>query len=328
MGSPLEHPISRRAAMAAGATLIATSAHSQEWPARPINVIMPLQAGTASDVATRLLADRMGEALGQRMVVENVTGAAGLIGAERAARATPDGHTLAALNNSILTILPNVQRRRLAFEPFVDFLPIAGIATIPTFLGVHKDVPARNLGELMALARARNGELNYASGGGGSPQHLATEMFMAMADVRLTQVAYRGAAQAAADLAAGHVQVMFISYTLALPFRDSGNIRLLAFAGPERHPEYPDLPTVAEQGVPGYDYSSWIGLFAPRGTPDAVLSRLRAEAARAMSDVSLHERLTRGGLAAWFRTPDALATVMRQDDDRWKAIVRQAEIRI
>ncbi len=298
------------------------------WPTRPVNVIMPLAAGSASDLAIRILGERMGEILGQRFTVENVTGAAGLIGAERAARATPDGYGLAALNNSILTILPNVQSRRLGFDPFADFIPIVGIATIPTFLGVHRDVPARTVQDLVTFARGRGGQVTYASGGTGSPQHLATEMFMAMADVRMTEVGYRGATQAAADLAAGHVQVMFISHTLALPFRDTGNIRFIGFAGTERHPEFPDLPTVAEQGVAGYDYSSWIALFAPRGTPDPVVARLRGEGARAMAEPALRQRLVGAGLAPWFRTPDALAEIMRADDARWKQVVRTADIRM
>ncbi len=324
------HPALRRRGLLLGlAGLPSGPALAQPaWPARPLVVIMPLQAGSASDVAIRILSDRMGETLGQRLAVENLPGAAGLVGAERAARAQPDGYTLAALNNSILTILPNIQRRRLGFDPFADFAPIAGIANIPTFLGVHRDVPARNVQELLALARARNGELNYASGGAGSPQHLATEMFMAMSGVRLTEIAYRGASQAAADLAAGHVQVMFIAQTLALPFRDGGNIRFIGFAGPERHPEFADVPTVAEQGVAGFDYSSWIALFAPRATPAPVLDRLRREAATAMAEPALQERLVRAGLSPWFRTPEALAEVMRSDDARWKAVVQQADIRI
>jgi len=189
-------------------------------------------------------------------------------------------------------------------------------------------VPARNVADLVALARARPGALNYASGGAGSPQHLATEMFMAMAGVRLTEIAYRGAAQAAADLAAGHVQAMFIAQTLALPFRDGGQIRFIGFAGSERHPDHPDLPTVAEQGVAGFDYASWIALFAPQATPAAVLARLRAEAAAALAEPALHDRLLRSGLAPWTRTPDAVTQVMHEDDARWKAVVRIADIRI
>ncbi len=318
-----------RGAPAALAVLAARPAAAQPaWPSRPVSVIMPLQAGSASDVAARIVAERLGEVLSQRFVVENVLGAAGLIGAERAARAAPDGHTLAALNNSILTILPNLQQRRLGFDSFTDFVPIGGIATIPTFLGVHRDVPVTDVQALLALARARPGELNYASGGSGSPQHLATEMFMAMTGSRMAQVAYRGAGQAAADLAGGHVQVMFISQTLALPFKDGGQVRFLGFAGTERHPGYPEIPTVAEQGVPGFDYSSWIALFAPRGTPDAAVARLRAEVAAALADPSLRDRLVRSGLMTWYRDPEALTATMREDDARWKQVVRTADIRI
>ncbi|WP_431285753.1 Bug family tripartite tricarboxylate transporter substrate binding protein [Humitalea sp. 24SJ18S-53] len=317
------------AAIAAAAPSLApTPVQAQAWPTRPVSVIMPLQAGSASDIAVRILAEKMGETLGNRMVVENITGAAGLVGAERAARAAPDGYTLAALNNSILTILPNVQRRRLGFDPFADFLPIGGIATIPTFLGVHKDVPVQNVQELIALAKARNGEMTYASGGAGSPQHLATEMFMSMAGVKMVDVPYRGASAAAADLAAGHVQVMFIAHSLAIPFLDSGMVRLIGFAGPERNPLLPAIPTVAEQGVAGFDYSSWIALFAPKETPAPILARLRADCAAATADPALQERLARSGLAAWPRDPAAVVAVMREDDTRWKAVVQAADIRI
>lgn len=323
-------PIRRRRLVQAAAIAVAAPslARAQAWPTRSISVIMPLQAGSASDIAIRILAERMGETLGSRMVVENITGAAGLVGAERAARAAADGYTLAALNNSILTILPNVQRRRLAFDPFADFAAIGGIATIPTFLGVHKDVPVQNVQDLIAMARARNGEMTYASGGAGSPQHLATEMFMSMAGVRMVDVPYRGASAAAADLAAGHVQVMFIAHSLAIPFLDSGMVRLIGFAGPERNPLLPGVPTVAEQGVPGFDYSSWIALFAPKDTPAPILARLRADCAQATAEPALQERLARSGLAAWPRDPAAVLAVMRADDTRWKAVVQAADIRI
>lgn len=310
------------------ALLPARPARAQAWPTRPITVIMPLQAGSASDVALRILAERLGDTLGNRLVVENVTGAAGLLGAERAARAPADGHTLAALNNSILTILPNVQRRRLAFDPFGDFTPIGGVADIPTYLGVHRDVPARDVPELIALARARKGELTYASGGAGSPQHLATEMFMAMAGVRMVDIPYRGASAAAADLAAGHVSVMFIAHSVALPFIDAGLVRLIGFAGAARNPLLPAIPTVAEQGVAGFVYASWLALFAPRDTPAPIVARLRAETAVATAEPAMAERLGRSGLAPWPLDPDAVLAVMREDDARWKAVVRDADIRI
>lgn len=318
--------------LAAGAVGASRPAASQagvgDWPTRPVNLVMPLQAGSASDVAVRFIAEAITQGAGIRFTVENVTGAAGMIGAGRAAAAAADGYTLAALNNSILTILPNVQKgRALAFDPFSTFVPICGIATIPTFLGVHKDVPVRNVAELLAYAKEK-GELNYASGGAGSPQHLATEMFMAMTGARMTQVAYRGATAAATDLAGGHVQVMFIAHSLAIPFLESGALRLIAYGGPERHEAFPDVPTVAEQGVPGYDYSSWIALFAVKGTPAPIVGRLRSEGWKALAQASLRERLSKAGLALWAKDPDGVAQAIREDDARWKSVVASANITI
>ncbi|MCU0984029.1 MAG: tripartite tricarboxylate transporter substrate binding protein [Acetobacteraceae bacterium] len=320
---------SRRAVLAAAlAAPLAAPARAQEaWPSRPVGVILPLQAGSASDAAARILLELMEAELGQRFVVENVLGAAGQIGAERAARARPDGYTLAALNNSILTILPVIRQGRVAFDPMGDFIPLSGIATIPTYLGVHPSVPARTVPELIAWARSRNGEVNYASGGAGSPQHLATEMFMAMAGVRMTHVPYRGATQAAADLAAGHVDVMFIAHTLALPFLDGNRVRLIAYAGPRRSKAMPDIPTVAEQGVAGYDYSSWIALFAPKGTPEPIVARLRASAQKALAAPGVEDRLARAGNEIWPLDHAALAATMAADTARWREVVRTAEIK-
>ena len=287
--------------------------------------MLPLQVGSASDVAVRVFAERLGEALKQPLVVENVTGAAGLIGAERLAKSRPDGYTLAALNNSILTILPNIQRERVKFNPFEDFVPIHGIATIPTLLGVHESVPARTVAELVSLGKSKPGELNYATGGPGSPQHLAGEMFMAMSGIRMTQVPYKGATAAAAGLAAGQVQVMFIAHSLALPFLPSGKVRPVAFAGAKRSGAFPDLPTVAEAGVPGYDYSSWIALFAPKGTSTAVLNKLRTEAARVLP--GLKERLEKSGLELWAVPAAELPKIIKDDHARWERVVREANIK-
>ena len=296
-----------------------------DWPARPIGVIMPLQAGSASDAALRIVLERMEERLGQRFVVENPTGAAGQPGTERAARARPDGYSLAGLNNSILTILPNL-RLGMAFDPFEDFVPIHGLASIPTSLAVHAAVPARTVPELVALAARTGGEMNYASGGVGSPQHLATEMFMAMSGAKLTHVSYRGVNAAAADLAAGHVQMMFLSHAVALPFLDTGRVRLVAYAGAERSAAFPAMPTIGESGVPGYEYASWIALFAPRGTPAPIVARLRAEAARALAMPDVGARLTRAGLEAWPLDHVRLAETMQRDHARWREVVRVSSI--
>lgn len=296
------------------------------YPDRPIQVILPLQAGSASDVAVRFVTERLAEVLKQAVVVENVTGAAGLIGVDRLTKAKPDGYTLAALNNSILTILPNIQKDKAKFDPFADFVPIAGIASIPTLLGVHKDLPVKNVQELLALAKAKPGALNYASGGPGSPQHLASEMFMAMSGTKLTHVPYKGAQQAATDLAAGQVQVMFIAHSLALPHLPSGRVRPIAFAGGARSAAFPDLPTVAESGVPGYAYASWVALFAPKGTPDDVVARLRTEVPKILARPEMAQRLVAAGLEAWSVPHEPLKQAIQDDYARWQQVVKTANI--
>jgi tripartite-type tricarboxylate transporter receptor subunit TctC len=307
--------------------LFCASALAQEYPEKAVQIVLPLQVGSASDIAVRVIAERIGDATKQPFVVENVTGAAGLIGAERAAKARPDGYTLAALNNSILTILPNIQRERVKFNPFDDFVPIHGIATIPTLLGVSEMLPVRTVRELIDHAKAKPGELNYATGGPGSPQHLAGEMFMSMAGVRMTQVPYKGATAAAAGLAGGQTHMMFIAHSLALPYLPNGKVRAIAFAGGKRSAAFPDLPTVAEAGVPGYDYSSWIALFAPKGTPQPVLAKLRFEAARALAGAGMKERMEKSGLELWAVPAEELPAVMREDNARWIRVVREANIK-
>ncbi|MFZ2739495.1 MAG: tripartite tricarboxylate transporter substrate binding protein [Burkholderiaceae bacterium] len=296
------------------------------YPDKPIQIILPLQAGSASDVAVRFVSERLTESLKQAVTVENVTGAAGQIGVDRLLKAKPDGYTLAALNNSILTILPNIQKGKVRFDPFADFIPIAGIATIPTLLGVNKDLPVKNVQELIALAKSKPDLLNYSSGGAGSPQHLATEMFMAMSGVKLTHVPYKGAQAAATDLAAGQVQVMFIAHSLALPHLPSGRVRPIAFAGGTRSAAFPDLPTVAEGGVAGYDYASWIALFAPRGTPDEVVARLRAELPKLLARPEIAQKFTAAGLELWSLPHDKLMQATRDDYARWQQVVKTANI--
>ncbi|MBI3370821.1 MAG: tripartite tricarboxylate transporter substrate binding protein [Betaproteobacteria bacterium] len=308
-------------------TALCSTALAQGYPEKPITIILPLQAGSASDVAVRIVAERMAQSMKQGLPIENVTGASGLIGTERLVKARADGYTLAALNNSILTILPNIQKDKVKFDPHTDFIPIGGLANIPTLLGVSGDSPIRSVKELIDLARAKPGSLNYASGGPGSPQHLATEMFMAMAGVQFAHIPYKGATQAAAGLAGGQVQVMFIAHSLALPFLGSGKVRPIAFAGGERSAAFPNLPTVAELGVPGYDYSSWIALFAPKGTPADIVTRLRREVQAATAIAEVRERMAKSGLELWAVTAERLPQVIRDDFARWEKVVRTANIK-
>ena len=293
------------------ASIVCSAALAQSYPEKPITIILPLQAGSASDVAVRIVAERMSQSMKQGLPIENVTGASGLIGTERLVKARADGYTLAALNNSILTILPNIQKDKVKFDPHADFVPIGGFANIPTLLGVSGDSSIRSVKELIDLARAKPGSLHYASGGPGSPQHLATEMFMAMTGVQFAHIPYKGATQAAAGLAGGQVQVMFIAHSLALPFLDSGKVRPIAFAGGERRSAFPNLPTVAEPGVPGYDYSSWIAS-RPRARRSDTSRKLRREvqAATALPDVRAHGEVR---LEPWAVTAERLPQVIRND---------------
>ena len=317
----------RRFLILAAALLAGGPLHAQNYPERPVTIVLPLQVGSASDIAVRIFAERLGEEMKGSFIVENVPGAAGLIGADRLAKAKPDGYTLAALNNSILTILPNIQKDKVNFNPLTDFTAIYGIANIPTLLGVNEAMPVKNVAELIAYARGKPGELNYSTGGPGSPQHLATEMFMSMTGTKMTQVPYKGATAAAAGLAAGQVQVMFIAHSLALPFLPSGKVRPIAFAGSKRSAAFPDLPTVAESGVPGFDYSSWIALFAPKGTPPDVVNRLQVASAKVLAAPDLKERLAKSGLELWATPPAELPVVIREDFDRWAKVAREASIK-
>jgi len=306
--------------------LLGTPAQAQGYPAGPINVILPLQAGSASDVAVRHMAERLGNRMGTSCVVENVTGAAGLVGLERLARARPDGRTVAALNNSIMTILPHLQAKNMKGDPRRDFVAVAGIANIPTFFAVAGDSPIQNVDDLVKHAKARR--LNYSSGGVGSPQHLATEMFKSYAGVDLTHVPYRGASQAAMAVAAKEVDVMSMALSLARPFLTDKRVRLIGYCGTERHAQYPDVPTLHEQGVANYDYSSWIGFFLPRDVPNETVSTLRKEAQAIAQDADFQQQLVRAGLEPWPRSDAQLASIVNDDYQRWEKIIRDANIQM
>jgi tripartite-type tricarboxylate transporter receptor subunit TctC len=313
---------------AAGAALAAASQPlwAQGYPAGAVTVVLPLQAGSASDVAVRFMTERLASRMNAAFVVENVTGAAGLLGLERLARAPKDGQTIAALNNSIVTILPHLQPRKIKVDTRKDFVPIAGIANIPTFLGVRKDSPIKNVKDLIAAAKREPDKLTYASGGVGSPQHLATEMFRFYTGTQLTHVPYKGASQATVALASGEVDVMMIALSLAQPFLPDARVRLIGYCGPERHAQFRDMPTLREQGVADFDYSSWIALFVHKDTPAAAVAALRKEANAIAKDPELERQLIRSGMDAWPRNPAQLATAVQQDYERWGRIVTVAKL--
>lgn len=321
----------RRDFMLAGAAACGAAwlnpAFGKSYPNGPVTVVLPLQAGSASDVAVRRAVTEMGGRMDASFVVENLAAAAGVVGLERLSRARPDGYTIAALNNSILSILPHLQPQHVKIDTRTEFKPIAGIANIPTFFVVPASSSIRSVGDLVEQARANPGDISYSSGGVGSPQHLATEMFCSIAGVRLLHVPYRGASQAALAAASNEVGMMSIALSMAKPFAAEGRIRLIGYCGLERHPQYPDIPTLDEQGVPGFEYSSWISLFAPKGVSDDIVAILRENASAVVNDQIFQKQLVDAGLDPWPRNPDQLTRIVVDDYEKWKKIVKDANIR-
>ncbi len=292
----------------------------------PITVGLPLQAGSASDIAVRYVTAALAERMEVSFVVENITGAGGIVGLDRMARAKPDGQTLAALNNSILTILPHLQPQNVKVNTLTEFEPIAGIANIPTFFAVPSTSSIKTIDDLIVQTRKEPDRIHYASGGIGSPQHLAGEMFNAYAKVKLIHVPYRGASQATLAVASGEVQVMPMALSLAKPFLADKRIRLIGYCGSERHPQYPAMATLIEQGVKSYDYSSWIALFAQKGIPAAALTELRKQTAAVVNDSVIQEKMVKAGLDPWPKTPEQLSKVMQADYTKWQKIIKDANI--
>ncbi len=321
--------LQRRVFLGTGAAGLAASlglpAWAQKYPDGPVTIVLPLQAGSASDVAVRQLAERLGARLGAGFAVENVAAAAGLVGLERLARARPDGRTVAALNNSIMTILPHLQARNMKSEPRRDFVPVGGIANIPTFFAVPANSPFKDVQDLVRAAKAGE-RITYASGGVGSPQHLATEMFNAYAGVKLVHVPYRGASQATLATASGEVQLMSMALSLAQPFLQDKRVRLIGFCGTERHPQHRDIPTLQEQGVRNYDYSSWIALFLHREAPAEAIETLRRETQAITADADFQAQLARAGLDPWPRGHSELTRIIDEDFVRWQRIIQEANI--
>lgn len=302
----------------------ALDAAAQAYPSKPILMIVPLQAGTAVDVVARMLAPRMSERLGQPIVVENQPGAAGQIGTERAARAAPDGYTIAFVNDSILTMLPALNPK-LPYDPERDLAPVSKVAGNAFGIAVNNDFPARTFAQL--LQRAREGEVHFASGGNGSPQHMVMEMVNAAAGVKMVHVPYKGAAQAMTDVIGGQVPVFAQGLGVIGAQAKAGKLRVLAVTGAERSPLMPDVPTAREAGLPGFEFSTWFAVVAPAGTPRAVVDRLHREIEHAARLPEVRARLVEQGYDVAPTTPEGLAASIREGRARMAKIVHDAGIK-
>lgn len=307
------------------AVFAVAAAQAQTFPTRPIRVIVPSAAGGGTDITARLIAPRMSELLGQQIVVENRAGAAMIIGSEAVARAAPDGHTL-LMGISTLTINPWVHKK-LPYDTVRDFMPISQIVSLPNVLIVHPSLPAKSVKEFVALAKARPGTLNFGSAGIGSSLHLSMELLMAMTGIRLEHVPYKGSAPALIDMLAGQVVAMTGTMITVIPHVRSGRLRALGVTSLTRSSVMPEVPTIAEAGVAGYEAVQWYGLLAPGGTPREVIVKIHEAAARALQDAGLRKRFLDDGVEPIGGTPDQFATVIRDDLAKWAKVVQAAGIR-
>jgi tripartite-type tricarboxylate transporter receptor subunit TctC len=312
----------------AGLALVMSSSavQAQTYPAKPILMIVPVQAGSGADAILRIVAQRMSDNMKQAIVLENMPGAAGVIGAERAARAAPDGYTVFGSNDGTLNMTPHLQKK-VGYDTLESFEPVSLLANITWVLIATPSLPVKSVKDLITLAKSRPGQIDYASGGIGSPQHIAMELFSAQAGVKLNHVPYKGATQAATDVVSGHVPVMFTALSIVLSQIQAGKVRALAVGGAKRFAQVPDVPTVSESGLPGYDFVTWAGLYVPRGTPKPVIDRLQAEAQKAMGENDVREKLIALGLEPVGSTPDELRRLTREGFERMGRTIRAAGIK-
>jgi tripartite-type tricarboxylate transporter receptor subunit TctC len=307
--------------------LFPMTALAQQYPSKPVRLVLPYPPGGGSDTIARPLAQRLGEALGQQVVVENRGGAGGNIGMEHAARSAPDGYTMVFALTAQLAV--NVSLfRKLPYDPVKDFDPITLLATGPYILVVHPSLPVKSVKELIALARARPGDLVYASSGNGSGGHLAAELMNSMARVKMLHVPYKGGGPALVDLLAGNVQILFSTYAAGRPHIQSGRVRALAVSTAKRPAAIPDMPTMAESGLPGYDSGVWYAFLAPAGTPRDVIARLNAEILRAMKHPDYVKLLFNGAIDPVGSSPEELGRFIRSEIDKYAKVVKDAGIRI
>lgn len=307
------------------ALLLAPPAGAQTYPSKPVTIVVTLAAGGAADVIARAVAQRLSEEWGQPVLVENRGGANNQVGTAAVAKATPDGHTLLLTPEHTFTVNPFLYRK-LGYDPQKDFMPISGLVSISQSLVAHPSLPARSVGELIALAKSKPGELNYGSLGVGSGPHLSMELLQHMTGAKLTPVQYKGAAPALTDVVAGHIPMMFVSTGMVAQPARSGKLRLLGVGSNARLPQLPELPTVGET-LPGFTALVWFGLFAPSGTPHEIVSKINAAVQRILADPRFRDQVF---LPNFYEpvtgSPEQFAAQIRADSRKWEKVIRDAKI--
>jgi len=314
-----------RAAVAAIVLSALTSAHAQEYPSRPVRIIVPSVAGGGTDSSTRIVVSKLGDTLGQRIVVDKRPGAGSIIGTEMVARAAPDGYTLLAAISS-MTIQPSMQKN-LPFDPVKDFAPVSVFVRLPNVLVGHPSLQPKNVRELITFAKARPGKLEFASAGTGSNLHLCMEMFLSMAGLKMVHVPYKGASQAIADLVAGYVPFMVTNMISGTEQVKAGKLRAYGVTSAKRSAAAPEIPTIAEQGVPGYEAVQWYGLMAPAATPREIVSKLHRAVVAALNDGAVRERFTSSGADPVGNSPEEFAQLVRSEVAKWAKVVKGAGLK-
>jgi tripartite-type tricarboxylate transporter receptor subunit TctC len=300
---------------------------AQGYPAHAVQLVVPFTPGGAQDAIARIIAEKLGAALGQPVVVENKAGAGGIIAAQEVAHAKPDGHTLLLSTGAQITIAPAL-RHDLSYDPMRDFAHVMHLADAPLVLLANPSVPVHTVKDVLDYTRAHKGQVNCASTGNGTYTHLTLELFKRATGTDLTHVPYKGAAPAFTDLLSGQVQLMFTSTASAQPYTSTGRLRAIAVTSPRRNTMLPDTPTFAESGVKGLDVSVWIGITAPRGTPPPVVERLNGELNRVLKDPDVQSRLAALGTDPAGGTPAAFAAMVKADAERWGELIRTTGIKV
>jgi tripartite-type tricarboxylate transporter receptor subunit TctC len=316
-------PLARTACVLAGALVATLPAVAQDYPKRPIELVVPFVAGGTTDNIARLMAQRFSETWGQTVVVNNRAGGGSTIGTNAVAKAPPDGHTLLV---TTIGFAINAGLQKLPYDPIGDFTPVTELASLPLVLVVHASVPATNLQEFIALAKSKPGGWDYASSGTGTSPHLAAEMFKSMAGIELVHVPFKGNAEAMNSLMGGHVKIYFALVPAVLQHIKTGALRAIAVTTEERLPYLPDVPTIAELGFPGYEISSWQGVFAPAGTPKDVVGKINGELVRMLNVPEIRRRISQEGADPVGSTPDAFATRVKNEITKWTKVIKTSGI--
>jgi tripartite-type tricarboxylate transporter receptor subunit TctC len=308
-----------------GTLVVSGLAQAQDWPTRPVTLVVPFAAGGTTDIVSRIIAHSLSERLGQTVIVENLGGAGGTLGAINASKAAPDGYTI-FMATVAHTMAPAIYKK-LAYNFEQDFEPITIAATVPNLLIINPEVPAKSVAELVAYIKANPGKVNYGSAGVGSTEHMSAELFRSLTGTDIVHVPYRGGSPMLADLVAGHIQMSIETSGAATPFIKGGNVRALAVSPAKRSALFPDLPTLAESGLKGYDVSTWYGLLVPKGTPEGIRKKLYTQVAEILKTPDIVKRLNDIGAEPGGLPPEQFATFIHAETEKWIGLAKEAGIK-